>query len=65
MGTLKSLEVLEFSAGIRLEDTAIRAQSQDGSKTIGKLDNLDFLPALNLKYNIDEGTQIKCLMAEH
>lgn len=59
MGTLKPLEVLEVTAGIRLEDTAIQAQSQDASQTIGKLDNLDFLPALNLKYNIDEGTQIR------
>jgi len=59
MGTLKQLEVLEVTAGIRLEDTAIQAQSQDASQTIGKLDNLDFLPALNLKYNIDEGTQIR------
>ena len=59
MGTLKPLEVLEVSAGIRLEDTAIQAQSQDASQTIGKLDDLDFLPALNLKYNIDEGTQIR------
>jgi len=59
MGTLKPLEVLEVTAGIRLEDTAIQAQSQDTSQTIGKLDNLDFLPALNLKYNIDEGTQIR------
>ena len=59
MGTLKPLEVLEVTAGIRLEDTAIQAQSQDASQTIGKLDDLDFLPALNLKYNIDEGTQIR------
>ncbi|MDB2443080.1 TonB-dependent receptor [Flavobacteriales bacterium] len=59
MSTLKPLEVLEVTAGIRLEDTAIQAQSQDASQTIGKLDNLDFLPALNLKYNIDEGTQIR------
>ena len=59
MGTLKPLEVLEITAGIRLEDTAIQAQSQDASQTIGKLDDLDFLPALNLKYNIDEGTQIR------
>ncbi|MDA8934407.1 TonB-dependent receptor [Flavobacteriales bacterium] len=59
MGTLKPLEMLEVTAGIRLEDTAIQAQSQDASQTIGKLDNLDFLPALNLKYNIDEGTQIR------
>lgn len=59
IGTLKPLEVLEVTAGIRLEDTAIQAQSQDASQTIGKLDDLDFLPALNLKYNIDEGTQIR------
>ena len=35
------------------------SQGHDASQTIGKLDDLDFLPALNLKYNIDEGTQIR------
>ena len=59
MGMLKPLELLEITAGLRLENTEIRVVSLDENQAIGALNNLDVLPAVNAKYNLDETTQIR------
>lgn len=59
MATLKPIEVLEITAGLRFEDTKIRAESLDTNQIVGELENMDLLPAINLKYNLDESTQIR------
>mgnify|MGYP002277496208 CR=1 FL=1 len=45
---------LKFSGGIRMEDADISTISQDSSVARGILNNTDFLPSLNLTYNITD-----------
>ena len=59
MTTLKPIELLECTFGVRYENTDILAESADKSADIGVLKNSDFLPAMSAKYNLDESTKIR------
>ena len=59
MAKLKPMEILEFTFGLRYENTEITAVSADTNQQKGQLDNQDFLPAFNAKYNLDESNQIR------
>jgi outer membrane receptor protein involved in Fe transport len=50
---------LKLRGGLRIEFAEIRAISLDSSKPEGNLNNVDVLPAINLKYNIDESTHVR------
>lgn len=54
MVQLPLMNRLKLSGGIRMEDTDIATISQDSSVAEGHLDNTDFLPSVNLTYNITE-----------
>ena len=59
MTTLKPIELLECTFGVRYENTDILAESADKSADVGVLKNSDFLPAMSAKYNLDESTKIR------
>ena len=59
MSKFKSEETFEVTGGLRLELTEIKVISMDSTKPEGNLNNVDVLPAINLKYNIDESTHVR------
>jgi len=50
---------LRATGGIRLETTDIEVVSQDTTAGVGRIDELDFLPALNLVYNLRDNMNLR------
>ena len=56
-------EKLRFIAGARIESTSLFVESDDEGKDIGKLTNLDILPALNLTYALTDKMNLRTALS--
>ena len=50
---------LRFIGGARLETTLMNSRTLDSDDAIGKLDNTDILPSVNLIYSLDESMNLR------
>lgn len=59
MADLRLHEKLRMVTGLRMEKTYIFTESLKADQKKGKLDNLDFIPSINLTYSIEENMNFR------